>query len=248
MKYLELFPACVQTHQTELDIDSLISFCYTLQRKHNKGIELSNLGGWQSGNIKNNPHPEFVKLLSVIQFATKIYHNKLQFKKEFKQENIFSYVPQEIFLLDDTLRKNIAFGDYDKEIRDENVYDAIKSSGLSSFVEKNKKGLKLIVGERGIRLSGGEKQRVGIARALYRKPDILILDEATSSLDYVTEKDIISSIDKLKKQLTIVIVSHRLSTIENCDKVFLISNGKIKDSGKLDYLRSKHPEDFLRTN
>jgi ATP-binding cassette subfamily C protein len=169
-------------------------------------------------------------------------------KKEFKQENIFSYVPQEIFLLDDTLRKNIAFGDCDKEIRDENVYDAIKLSGLSSFVEKNKKGLELIVGERGIRLSGGEKQRVGIARALYKKPDILILDEATSSLDYVTEKDIISSIDKLKKQITIVIVSHRLSTIENCDKVFLISNGKTKDSGKLDYLRSKYPEDFLRTN
>ena len=169
-------------------------------------------------------------------------------KKEFKQENIFSYVPQEIFLLDDTLRKNIAFGDYDKEIRDENVYDIIKLSGLSSFVEKNKKGLELIVGERGIRLSGGEKQRVGIARALYKKPDILILDEATSSLDYVTEKDIISSIDKLKKQITIVIVSHRLSTIENCDKVFLISNGKTKDSGKLDYLRSKYPEDFLRTN
>jgi ATP-binding cassette subfamily C protein len=169
-------------------------------------------------------------------------------KKEFKQENIFSYVPQEIFLLDDTLRKNIAFGDCDKEIRDENVYDAIKLSGLSSFVEKNKKGLELIVGERGIRLSGGEKQRVGIARALYKKPDILILDEATSSLDYVTEKDIISSIDKLKKQITIVIVSHRLSTIENCDKVFLISNGKTKDSGKLDYLRSKYPEEFLRTN
>ena len=169
-------------------------------------------------------------------------------KKEFKQENIFSYVPQEIFLLDDTLRKNIAFGDCDKEIRDENVYDTIKLSGLSSFVEKNKKGLELIVGERGIRLSGGEKQRVGIARALYKKPDILILDEATSSLDYVTEKDIISSIDKLKKQLTIVMVSHRLSTIENCDKVFLISNGKIKDSGKLDYLRSKYPEEFLRTN
>ena len=86
MEYLELFPACVQTHQTELDIDSLISFCYTLQRKHNKGVELSNLGGWQSGNIKNNPHLEFVKLLSEIQFATNIYHNKLQFKKEFKQE------------------------------------------------------------------------------------------------------------------------------------------------------------------
>ena len=85
MEYLELFSASVQTHQTELDIDSLTSFCYNVQRKHNKGVELSNLGGWQSGNIKNNPHPEFVKLLSEIQTATDIYHNKLQFKKEFKQ-------------------------------------------------------------------------------------------------------------------------------------------------------------------
>ena len=119
---------------------------------------------------------------------------------------------------------------------------------MDKLVDDLPKKEKTIVGERGVRLSGGEKQRVGIARALYKKPDILILDEATSSLDYVTEKDIISSIDKLKKQITIVIVSHRLSTIENCDKVFLISNGKTKDSGKLDYLRSKYPEEFLRTN
>ena len=165
-------------------------------------------------------------------------------RKEFNKENIFSYVPQEIFLLDDTLRKNIAFGDYNENIQDENVQEAIKSSGLHTFVEKNKKGLDLIVGERGIRLSGGEKQRVGIARALYKKPNILILDEATSSLDTITENSIIQSIDKLKQRLTIVMVSHRLSTIQNCDKVFLISNGKIKDSGTLDYLRNKYPEDL----
>ena len=164
--------------------------------------------------------------------------------EEFNKENRFSYVPQEIFLLDDTLRKNIAFGDYDENIQDENVQESIKSSGLHTFVEKNKKGLDLIVGERGIRLSGGEKQRVGIARALYKKPNILILDEATSSLDTITENSIIQSIDKLKQRLTIVMVSHRLSTIQNCDKVFLISNGKIKDSGTLDYLRNKYPEDL----
>ena len=86
MEYLELFPACVQIYQTELDIDSLTSFCYNVQRKDKRGVELSNVGGWQSGNIKNNPHPEFVKLLSEIQIAADIYHNKLQFKKEFKQE------------------------------------------------------------------------------------------------------------------------------------------------------------------
>ena len=164
-------------------------------------------------------------------------------KKEFNKENIFSYVPQEIFLLDDTLRKNIAFGDYDENIQDENVQEAIKSSGLHTFVEKNKKGLDLIVGEEELDYLVG-KNKSGIARALYKKPNILILDEATSSLDTITENSIIQSIDKLKQRLTIVMVSHRLSTIQNCDKVFLISNGKIKDSGTLDYLRNKYPEDL----
>jgi len=165
-------------------------------------------------------------------------------KKKLIQKNIFSYVPQEIYLLDDTLRKNVGFGEDEKQISEEQVEDAISSAGLTSFVEKNNKGLNLIVGERGIRLSGGEKQRVGIARALYKKPDILILDEATSSLDVVTEKEIIRSINQLKNKLTIIIVSHRLSTVENCDKIFLISNGKIKDSGKLEDLKKKHPNEF----
>ena len=165
-------------------------------------------------------------------------------KKKLIQKNIFSYVPQEIYLLDNTLRKNVGFGEDEKQISDEQVEDAISSAGLTSFVEKNNQGLNLIVGERGIRLSGGEKQRVGIARALYKKPDILILDEATSSLDVVTEKEIIRSINQLKNKLTIIIVSHRLSTVENCDKIFLISNGKIKDSGKLEDLKKKHPKEF----
>ncbi|MAT86116.1 MAG: hypothetical protein CMA25_04060 [Euryarchaeota archaeon] len=129
-------------------------------------------------------------------------------------------------------------------MNDKDVHEAISSAGLNTFVGKNNKGLDIIVGERGIRLSGGEKQRVGIARALYKKPNILILDEATSSLDTVTENSIIQSIDKLKQRLTIIMVSHRLSTIQNCDKVFLISNGKIKDSGTLDYLRNKYPKDL----
>ena len=94
-------------------------------------------------------------------------------------------------------------------------------SGLSDLVEKNKQGLELVVGERGVRLSGGEKQRVGLARALYKKSKILILDEATSSLDIVTEKKIMDSINNLKNKLTIIIVTHRLSTIESCGQTFL---------------------------
>ena len=118
-------------------------------------------------------------------------------------------------------------------------------SGLTPLVEKNKEGLDLIVGERGVRLSGGEKQRVGIARALYKKSKILILDEATSSLDIVTEKKIMNSINQLKNKFTIIIVTHRLSTIESCNRIFLIKDGKLIDEGDLNYLKEKHPKEFL---
>ena len=106
--------------------------------------------------------------------------------------------------------------------------------------------MNLVVGERGVRLSGGEKQRVGLARALYKKSKILILDEATSSLDIVTEKQIMDSINKLKNKLTIVIVTHRLSTIETCDRVFLIKDGKLLDEGTLSSLKTKYPSEFLK--
>ena len=86
MEYLEIFSACIQTYQTKLDVNSLTSFCYEVKRRHSEGVNLSNSGGWQSGNIKNNPHPEFVKLMSEVQKSANIYHDKLQFKKEYKQE------------------------------------------------------------------------------------------------------------------------------------------------------------------
>ena len=86
MEYLEIFSACIQSSQIKLDVNSLTSFCYELKRKHSEGVKLSNFGGWQSGNIKNNTHPEFVKLMSEVQKAADIYHNKLQFKKQYKQE------------------------------------------------------------------------------------------------------------------------------------------------------------------
>ncbi len=165
-------------------------------------------------------------------------------KQEQKVENLFSYVPQEIYLLDDTLRNNIAFGEKDEDINDSEIKEIVKMSGLTSLVEKNKKGLDLIVGERGVRLSGGEKQRVGIARALYKKPTILILDEATSSLDTITEKDIIKSINSLKNKITIIIVTHRLNTVKDCEKILFLKNGKLIDSGNLEFLKNKYPEDF----
>ncbi len=98
-----------------------------------------------------------------------------------------------------------------------------------------------MIGEKGIKLSGGERQRLGIARALYVRPEILILDEATSSLDNETEKKVMKTIQNLKSKCTIIIIAHRLSTIENCDDVFLINQGKLVDSGKLNELKEKYP-------
>lgn len=167
-------------------------------------------------------------------------------KKSIKR-NFFSYVPQDIYLLDGSLKENIIFGEDDRS--DNNYLNGIvEASGLSNLIEKNKKGLDLIVGERGIRLSGGEKQRVGIARALYKDPEILILDEATSSLDNKTESAIMGSINSLKKKLTIIIVTHRLSTIKNCDNIFFIKDGKIFDKGNLNYLLKKYPADLFEKN
>ena len=184
-------------------------------------------------------------LINLILGLLKQNNGKVDFNSDYQNLNdLVSYVPQDIYLLDDTIKRNIAFGEEDNEIDDKKVEEVIISSGLSELIQKNKKGLELILGERGIRLSGGEKQRVGIARALYRKPKILILDEATSSLDTSTEKDIINSINYLKNKLTIIIVTHRLNTIKNCEKVFLIKDGKIIDSGNLGYLTDKYSEEF----
>jgi len=141
------------------------------------------------------------------------------------------YVPQSIFLMDDTIRKNIAFGLKEEDIDDNLINQALEKASLTEFVKNLPDGLETVVGEKGIRISGGQQQRIGIARALYRDPEILILDEATSSLDYITEKKIMDSINFLKRTKTLVVVTHRLSTIDKCDKIFFINKGKITKQG-----------------
>jgi ABC-type multidrug transport system fused ATPase/permease subunit len=142
------------------------------------------------------------------------------------QDNI-GYVPQSIFLTDDTIRKNIAFGLSEDEIEDRLVFKAIESAQLSTFISQLPDGLDTIVGERGVRLSGGQRQRIGIARALYRQPQLLVLDEATSALDYVTESSVMDAILAMKGVVTIIVVAHRLSTVENCDVVYKIESGNL---------------------
>lgn len=139
--------------------------------------------------------------------------------------SLVGYIPQSIFMMDDTIRANVAFGD--EEATDDDVWRALKDASLYDFVKGLPEGLDTEIGERGIRLSGGQKQRVGIARALFRNPEILFFDEATSSLDNDTEKSIMESIEHLKGQKTLVIIAHRLTTIENCDVVYRVENGAV---------------------
>lgn len=141
---------------------------------------------------------------------------------------IIGYVPQNIFLSDDTLRRNIAFGLADEDINENDIDYAINLAQLGHLVSNLDDGVDTLMGERGVRLSGGQKQRIGIARALYQRPKILILDEATSSLDLETEADVMKSIYSLDKSITIIIIAHRLSTLNNCDKIVTLSNGKVQ--------------------
>ncbi|MBQ8822341.1 MAG: ABC transporter ATP-binding protein [Lachnospiraceae bacterium] len=136
------------------------------------------------------------------------------------------YIPQMIFMLDDTIRKNVAFGVPEDEIDDKRVWEVLKEAQMDEFIKTLPEGLDTGIGERGIRLSGGQRQRIGIARALYNNPEVLILDEATSALDNGTEAAIMESVNRLHGKKTLIIIAHRLQTIENCDLVYRVENGK----------------------
>ena len=139
------------------------------------------------------------------------------------------YVPQQVYLLDDTIKRNVAFGVHDEDIDESRVWAVLKKSGLKTDVEGMPEGIETKVGERGARISGGQKQRLGIARALYRGPALLILDESTSSLDIKTEAGILETLSGLKGQITMVIVSHRQSAFGSCNKILEVVNGKITE-------------------
>lgn len=139
---------------------------------------------------------------------------------------IVGYVPQAVYLIDDTVRNNVAFGIKPSEIKDEQIWDALEKAQLKAFIESLPKQLDTIVGERGIKFSGGQKQRIAIARALYNRPEILVLDEATAALDNETESAVMESIEALQGQMTMIIVAHRLTTIRKCDVIYEIKEGR----------------------
>jgi len=152
------------------------------------------------------------------------------------------YVPQAIYIIDDTLRRNVAFGIDDDDIDESKLDKAIRLAQLEELVAKLPNGLGTRLGERGVRLSGGQRQRVGIARALYRDPEVLILDEATSSLDSETEHEINNAIEHLTGEKTLIIIAHRLSTVRKCQRLAFLRDGRLVDIGNFDELNARNAD------
>ena len=146
-------------------------------------------------------------------------------------QNLVGYIPQSIFLIDDTIERNIAFGIPDPLIDPNRLNDVIEAAQLKALVDDLPDGLHTMVGERGVRLSGGERQRIGIARALYHGQEILVLDEATAALDHETESLVTEAIKSLSGTKTMIMIAHRLTTVEHCDRLYLMENGRILKSG-----------------
>jgi ATP-binding cassette, subfamily B, bacterial PglK len=152
-------------------------------------------------------------------------------------QNSIGYVPQQIFLIDDSVAANIAFGIPPEKLDMAAVERAAKVANLHDFVVGElTEGYKTFVGERGVRLSGGQRQRIGIARALYHDPDVLILDEATSALDNLTERAVMEAVHNLGHEKTIIMIAHRLSTVKDCDTIFLMDKGRLAAQGRYDQL------------
>ena len=163
-----------------------------------------------------------------------IISNNININKSYMAwQSQIGYIPQDIYLIDDTIKRNIAFGIPDSNIDEQAIVRSTKLAQIDKFILDLPLGINTVVGNRGIRLSGGQRQRIGIARALYRDPAILILDEATSSLDFETERKLIEDIESLHDKYTIIVITHRLLITKNCDEVFTLSKGEIIKKNKI---------------
>jgi len=204
----------------------------------NPGQKIALIGG--SGEGKTT----LVDLLSlyIIPNKGKIMIDGTDIRK-LKLKNLrdnIAYVPQDIILFNNTIKNNIRLGKF--SVSDEKIIEAVKAANADHFIEKFPKKYNQFVGERGIKLSAGQRQRIAIARALIREPKILILDEATSSLDVRTEKLVQEALDVLVKGRTTFIIAHRLSTIRNADKILVLKNGRIAEQGNHQELMEKQGE------
>jgi len=156
------------------------------------------------------------------------------------QRNV-GYVAQTVYLIDDSVRRNVAFGVPEEEIDDERVWQALRAAQVDHLVRSLPGELNAVVGEHGDRLSGGERQRLGIARALYRDPEVLVIDEATANLDPGTEAAIVEAIGKLRGKKTIIVITHRLAFVRNCDCIYMLEQGRLRNSGRYSDLLSREP-------
>ncbi len=192
----------------------------------------------QSGSGKSTLIDIMLGLLEPQSGSVLINGQSIEDAKQSWQKQI-GYIPQTIFLMDDSLRRNIALGIADSEIDEVAIREALKSAQLEDFVASLPEGLDTVVGERGVRLSGGQRQRIGIARALYHRPSVLVLDEATSSLDTETEHGVMQAVQALQGDKTVIIVAHRLSTVEYCDRLYRLDAGRIVDEGTFDEVMNR---------
>lgn len=232
-----LFNESLTLHQVSFryplsDLQALHDISLSIPR----GSAVGFIGG--SGAGKSTLADIVLGLLTPVSGAVRVDGIDIQTNLRGWQDQI-GYVPQSIFLTDDTLRRNIAFGLSSGNIDETAVLRAIRAAQLEQFVIDLPQGLDTIVGERGIRLSGGQRQRIGIARALYHDPSVLVLDEATSSLDIATERDFMQAVRALRGDKTLLIVAHRLSTVEQCDRLYRLEHGKVVEEGETSAVLSR---------
>jgi len=142
-----------------------------------------------------------------------------------------AYLPQQVFLIDNELRNNVALGVDEESIDERRILEALRQANLSELVQQLPNGVNTQLGERGIRLSGGQRQRVALARAFYHNRNVLVMDEATSALDNDTEQEIVKEIQQLKGKKTMIVIAHRLTTLEHCDRIYELKNGKVVNVG-----------------
>jgi ABC-type multidrug transport system fused ATPase/permease subunit len=219
-------------HYENVELDVLKNVSISI----NRGEAVGFVG--QSGSGKSTLIDVMLGLLHPQSGLVTINGQSIEDVKQSWQKTI-GYIPQTIFLMDDSLRRNIAIGIADNEIDEMAIREALSSAQLEDFVSSLPEGLDTVVGERGVRLSGGQRQRIGIARALYHRPSVLVLDEATSSLDTETEHGVMQAVQALQGDKTVIIVAHRLSTVEYCDRLYRLDAGRIVDEGTFDEVMNR---------